>query len=93
MKTWKTRLNGGHLDEKTPETYADLKRRRDALLLQAGTHQYSIAVWKAQLINMNQDILNINQKLDAMDAEELKRIEAMEASAHPVTEIPVPQGV
>lgn len=82
------------MDAKTPETYANLKRKRDALLLQSGTHQYSIAVWKAQLANMNQDILKLNQELDTMDAEELKRIEDLDvAVAEPVVEIPVPQGV
>jgi hypothetical protein len=62
MNSWKNRLKGKSPME-TPQSAAQLEERRNQLCMICGQKQFSVAVLKAELVQHNQEILDINNKL------------------------------
>lgn len=55
--------------QQAPETREALLARREWLWTKTGQHQFTEAVVEAELIQFNQEILNINNKLQKLDQE------------------------
>ncbi len=51
------------MEQKTEATTEEMTARRDWLWSKTGQHQFTKAVVEAELIQMNQEILDINNKL------------------------------
>lgn len=65
MKSWKNRFRGGKLAEapKSVESVDELTSKREVLLKQTGQHQFHKAVIDAELLQMNQELLRLNNEL------------------------------
>jgi hypothetical protein len=64
---WKKQLSGGRF--KVEETREQLIEHRNQLVIQCGQNQFTKAVMEAELLQANQKILDINNKLQKMPAE------------------------
>lgn len=76
---WKKRLGGSianlNDDQKQPEipeTKEVLESKRDQLWFKSGQHQFTKAVVEAELLQMNQEILRINNALSKLPRKDVK---------------------
>lgn len=61
-------MKGKLMDTPKEETSAELEARREQLTLQCGVKQFNEAISAADRLQMNQQILDINNKLNAKHA-------------------------
>lgn len=87
---WKKRLGGKTLSntEQKTKSRVELLARRDYLLKDSGQKQFTKAVIEAELLQVNQELLNINNLLSKMPTEEQVAAQAVDQEYTPEPKVP-----
>lgn len=76
IKNWKNRLRGKIMEEKVIDlAKLQMEKEREAIWLRAGQLQFAQAIAKAELLQLNQKLLDLNNKISKPESSDEPKVE------------------